>query len=168
VAIERDIKKNNARALWPHIEALAYFLPEEYDPWFASDDADGILDTIKMIGGAVMVALRQLQDEGLLAKNSAIPNIGLVIGALKRFERYWPGGVGDDPQWSWVNATLYEVKQAGFELKDAPYGIEPEVRELQGTTGDWDQEDVNWKEFNREEQVGEDDTFLLFANQPHR
>lgn len=76
--------------------------------------------------------------------------------------------MSEDPQWSWVNAALYEVKQAGFELKDAPYGIEPEVRELQGTTGDWDQEEVNWKEFNREEQVGEDDTFLLFANQPHR
>jgi hypothetical protein len=152
LAIEQDMKKKNASALWPHIEALAYFFPDSCDPWFMCDNGDGVLETLEMIGGAVMVTLKQLEEEEILKENSKIPNVGLVIAMFQNLKGSWPGDSGAE-QLSWTDAALHKAKQAGFELTDAPYGIEKKVEELEGETGDWDYEDVEWNNFEWKKKV---------------
>ena len=144
--------KNDARALWPHLEALAAFVPDNSDEWFMSDDADSIKDALKMIGGAAMGSLTQLEKEGLLHKDSSIPNIGLVVGTLKRMVEKWPGDL-EDWQLSWADAAIFKVKQAGVEFKGVPYGINEQADELEGETGDWDTGEVEWEGFNWTKEV---------------
>lgn len=117
-----------------------------------ADCCEDILDTLKMIGGAVMVSLDQLEKQDLLKKGSPVSNIALVLGKLKYMIQGWPG---DPPAYeyriSWADAALLKAKRAGVEFGDAPYGIKKAFDD--GEVEDWDFDDVDWENFNWKKQV---------------
>lgn len=119
-----------------------------------ADDSEGILDTVKMIGGAVMVSLDQLEKQGLLKEDSAIPNIAFVLGKLKSMIQCWPG---DPPSWeyriAWADAALLKAKRAGIVFGDAPYGTEKTVDKVEGEVGDWKFDVTEWERFDWKKEV---------------
>lgn len=78
------MKKKDVKLLWPHIEALATFIPTNNDEWWMTDAPVETLDALEMIGGAVMTALGMLERSNDLGPGSSIPNVALTVNILAR------------------------------------------------------------------------------------
>ena len=122
-SMEARSKAKDVPALWARIEAWATFVPNNYDEWFMSDDSDGILATLKMIGGVVTGTLDLMQMRGLLKPDSATPDIALVLNPLQNLAKTWPEGPGEAAL-AWADAAICKAKKQEVVFKDAPYGVE--------------------------------------------
>lgn len=143
--INKEMTKKHPLALWPHLEALANFIPS-CDEWFGSDDADQIQQTLKMVGGAVMCTLDLLKCKGLLAPDSPIKNIALVLGRLHELDGIWPGGPGE-AELAWVEAAITMAKQNGITFEGAPYGVESMAGGIVSDAED-DEPEIDWYHFD--------------------
>ena len=145
-------------ALWARIEAWASFVPKNCDEWFMSDDSDGIKQTLKMMGGALIGTLNLMEKGGRLRPESDIPDIGLVLGQLQSLAKSWPGSPGE-PELAWADAAICMAKYKGVVFKDAPYGIEEAVEDFGGASDDSDSEidelhaEIRYKDFNWNKEV---------------
>lgn len=61
------------------MEGFAHFLNEP-GPWLMIDDSDRLLDTVKLIGHAVLCTIKVVEQQGLLRADSPLRDIPLVFG----------------------------------------------------------------------------------------
>lgn len=94
--------------------------------------------------------LNMLKEGGLLRPDSPVKNMTLILGLLRRIQSEWPGD--EEEQLSWGDAAIREAKQAGLEFKNAPFGIEDDLKKAK--VGEAPQpSDEMWKNFNWNREV---------------
>ena len=156
--MDKLLKAKDVSGLWSRLEAWAAFVPHSCGEWFGADDGEGIAQTLKMMGNAVIGTLTIMQDKKLLVADSRIPDIALVLAQLRQLDEGWPAGVGE-PELAWANAAIYKAKRQGVVFKEAPYGIEKAVVAIEGDREDGDDEtdeadtEIRYKEFNWKKEV---------------
>ncbi|KAI1612174.1 hypothetical protein EDD36DRAFT_276661 [Exophiala viscosa] len=126
VTFNEEIQKKNPSpaALWPILEGFAFNLPDDRAYWFHIDDADGLCETLKILGVAVFSTLKILEEHNLLRADSPVKNIALVLAYLRRNMEDWPGNCGPeypiDDELKWCDAAIVEAQHRGIEFKRAP------------------------------------------------
>ena len=141
-------KEPDMMLLWAHVESAAIILPG--DCWYCSDDSDGILATLRLIGVMVMTTLHFIKSKGELKPDSKVRNIIPFLAKLLDVERDWPGGPGEDDELSWTSAMVYQVEEAGLKFENIPQDAEERasiIKEYRTKTSkvvkQWSK--VNWK-----------------------
>lgn len=136
------------------IEALAFSVPGNEGTWFLGDNGDEILETLQILGGAVICTLDVLEKHDLLKPNSAIRNIALVLGMLRQIIEAWPGD-NDDHGLSWNDAIVHKAMKHGIEFRGAPHGID-KVNEVVNACDDEKKydKDIEWSKFSWKPSVG--------------
>lgn len=92
-----------------------------------SDDSERIQHTLKLIGYATLATLNLLDSCGLLAPDSPIKDIPLVLGLLIEALFAWPGGC-DEEEFTWLKTAVAKVKEKGYVIAGAPYAVEKNVK----------------------------------------
>lgn len=119
--------------------------------WWRTDDADGVLHTLKMIGGSVFATLNVLEKHGMLCADSPIKNLAFILGVLYENTREWLGD-DDEPDLSWAKAMIRRAQLCGIEFKDAPYNIQSTLAE--DGVADVEEKAVReWNTFNWKKEV---------------
>ena len=95
-----------------------------------SDDSQRILDTLQLIGHAILATLEILESKGLLKPDSYVKDISLVLGLLVEVVMVWPSGY-DEPEFSWVKAMISKAKENGIVVAGAPFGVEDKVKKFE-------------------------------------
>ena len=156
--MDKFLKAKDVPAPWARVEAWATFVPNNCDEWFMSDDSGGIKATLKMMGGALIGTLDLMEKRGLLKPESAIPDVGFVLGQLDKLAKTWPGSSGE-PELAWADAAICKAMKKGVVFKNAPYGIEETVEGLRGDPEDSDSEideegaEIRYREFKWNKEV---------------
>ena len=155
VLIDKELCKASPspQKLWPLLEAIAMSLPGNEAPWFMSDISDDILDTLRMIGGAYLCTLKALKKNGLLKKDSPIRNIALVLMMIRDLVQGWPGGP-EEEELSWVDAAMHKAAKNGVEFREAPFGIEEGVEDIDPDDEEEEYDTgIKWSTFNWKKEV---------------
>ncbi|KAL8937098.1 MAG: hypothetical protein Q9216_004594 [Gyalolechia sp. 2 TL-2023] len=71
--------------IWAHIEGMARFLSQDNWKWYHIDDAEGNGKRVMLIGTAILTAISHLVNAELFTNDSAIRNLGFVLGLLVEF-----------------------------------------------------------------------------------
>jgi hypothetical protein len=137
--------KNDPFTLWPHLQALSTVIPRFYQ-WFHSDISEDILDTLMMVGGAVMCTLKLMKAKGLLKPDSPIQDIALILAKLHGLDEIWPGGPGED-ELAWCEAAITMAKQNGVKFESVPFGVEKMAGEIVSDDEEDDPE-IDWYNFD--------------------
>ena len=153
--MDKELRKSkpNITALWPMLEALAFAIPDNQTEWFNNEDGEGVLETLRILGGAVICALRVLEEQDMLKPDSDIKNIALVLGHINMIVQDWPSGEEED-ELSWIDAAFYMAMKNGIEFTEAPYGIEEAVGDISADSeGSQFNTPIDWSSFNWKKEV---------------
>jgi hypothetical protein len=113
-----------------------------------SDDSVRIKESLCLVGDATLATLELLESRGLLAPDSVVRDIALVLGKLIEVLMVWPGGY-DEPEFAWVKAVIAKVEGHRISIAEAPFGVEESVRkckEMDCDDDDDDDEDDEWED----------------------
>jgi hypothetical protein len=94
-----------------------------------SDDSIRIKDTLHLIGHATLATLELLESRGLLAPDSEVKDIALVLGLLIEVIMSWPGHY-NEPEFSWVKTVITKAEGKGISIAGAPFGVEESVKKI--------------------------------------
>ncbi|KAJ9603383.1 hypothetical protein H2200_012161 [Cladophialophora chaetospira] len=147
---EHRKKHANPAVLWSFIEAFAWSM-DDMNWWFNVDDPETVLDTLRMIGGAVFTTLSVLEQQGLLCPDSAVKNISLVLAKLYENTADWPSG-DEEPELAWRGPMIKEAKHHGIVFKDAPYAVESMLQQDDLSCPQNGKGYTKWKTFNWSKQ----------------
>ncbi|KAK4242861.1 hypothetical protein C8A03DRAFT_28860 [Achaetomium macrosporum] len=138
----------NYKEQWVVCEALAFFLQTETS-WAVTriDDGDGVEAVFQLIGRLFMSMLALLEREKLLAKDSEIKNLGLIMalfmswardsrpyGLLEESKQESLGPAKDKKKWephAFDSLVLAYARKYGIDLV-GPYDIGKAIKEAQG------------------------------------
>ncbi|KAI4096378.1 MAG: hypothetical protein LQ339_006966 [Xanthoria mediterranea] len=136
-----NTKETDAWIIWAHIEGMARFLSQDNWKFYHIDDAEGNGKRVMLIGTALLTALDHLTAAGLLRHDSAIRNIGFVIGLFLEFVvTYEETCEGNEDGWRFVvvlRLDAFGIKISGLKAAEQiAEGLREITREVEEAEAD--------------------------------
>ena len=140
-------KSPDPLTLWGFITGFAHVLPGPGD-WYMCDDSQQIVETMKLIGYAILATGDVLKSHGLVNANSKIKDLPLVLAMCIEMARHWEGFVqGDELDW---RVPLIKQAEANGVKLSGPFGIENRVAELKESYAG---KEALWTKFDWKQKV---------------
>ncbi|KAF4508504.1 hypothetical protein G6O67_004870 [Ophiocordyceps sinensis] len=137
--------KTTYRDTWPEVEGLVMALHYGLGEFILCEDGGRCSDAMEMVGYLSITALNVLKDQGVLAPNSDIPNLGLVLAVLLQWAWSWTDLL-DWENIGWVYRVLDIVEEAGVAV-GGTVGF-PKVLEEMKKKAPRNGSDKRWKSFS--------------------